>query len=78
MNKYEILEGLIKQWLNRAKEDYEEARKIGGVNCTGACIASGAIDAYNIILNDIQALKREFRIGYLGDVNGAGCDPDTI
>lgn len=59
MSKYKIIKELINERIDREKENYQEARELSGVNSPGACMASGAIDAYNTVLSDIAELERE-------------------
>lgn len=55
--KYDILKGLINEWIEREKENFEDAKKSAGVNCAGANMAIGAIDAYKQVLSDIKELE---------------------
>ena len=62
MSKYKILKELINDWIDREKENFDEARKSAGVNCAGAAMALGAIDAYKQVLSDIDELEQEASI----------------
>jgi hypothetical protein len=59
MSKYKILKELINEWLETETENYSEAMRLGGGNMPGACMASGAIDAYRTVLKDIEELEKE-------------------
>lgn len=58
MSKYDVLKELIGEWIEREKENFEEARQSAGVNCPGACMASGAIEAFRQVLSDIEEFER--------------------
>ncbi len=58
-DKYNTLKKLINEWVEREKENYDEAKKSGGVDCCGACLALGALDAYQQVLGDIKELERK-------------------
>jgi hypothetical protein len=62
MSKYEILKECIGEWLERERDNYEEAKKSAGTNCPGACMAAGAIEAYEQVLSDITELEKEVLI----------------
>jgi len=57
--KYLILKELISEWIEREMENYEEAVRLVGTECPGACLAAGALDAYQQVLRDIEELERE-------------------
>lgn len=56
-DQYKILKELINQWIEREEENYDEA-KVFGVDCAGAAMALGALDAYNQVLSDIASLEQ--------------------
>lgn len=58
-DKYKILKELINEWIEHETENYNEARSLAGINSPGACMASGAIDAYRQVLSDIEELQME-------------------
>lgn len=58
MSKYKILKEQIQEWIEREKENFDEARKYG-VNTPGASMAVGAIEAYEQVLRDIAELESE-------------------
>ena len=60
MKKYDKLKELINEWIEREKENYDEAKRSAGINCCGCCMASGALDAYKKVLADIKELESEF------------------
>lgn len=62
MNKYDVLVELIEEWIESEQESYEEARESAGVNCCGACMAQGALDAYRQVLADIASLQETAEI----------------
>jgi hypothetical protein len=57
--KYKIIKELIGEWIEREQENYEEAVESAGINCCGACMASGALEAYRQVLSDIESLEQE-------------------
>jgi hypothetical protein len=59
MSKYKILKELICEWIDREQENFSEAKQSAGINCPGACMALGAIDAYKQVLEDISSLEQE-------------------
>lgn len=56
---YKILKELINEWIELEKENYSEAKAVAGIDCAGACMANGAIDAYKQVLSDIEELEKE-------------------
>ncbi len=59
MSKYEILKEFIEESLEREKENFREASKSAGVNCAGASMAIGAVDAFEEVLTYIEELEEE-------------------
>lgn len=57
MNNYSALKEQIDDWIQREKENLEEATKVAGINCVGAGMAMGAIDAYEEVLSAILELE---------------------
>jgi hypothetical protein len=57
--KYDTLKELIGEWIEREEENLEEARASAGINCAGAGMAMGALDAYRQVLSDIADLEAE-------------------
>lgn len=58
MSKYTILKEQINEWIEREKQNLKEAMEDGGINCIGAGMAMGALDAYRQVLLDIEELER--------------------
>lgn len=59
MSKYAVLKEYISDWIYREEENFKDAKEAGGVNCVGAGMALGAIDAYRQVLADISELEKE-------------------
>ena len=59
--KYAILKELINDWIEREMYNLEEARLSAGIDCPGACLASGALEAYRQVLSDIEELETEMK-----------------
>ncbi len=58
MSKYAVLKELINEWIERERENMEEALP-SGVNCAGYCMAAGAFEAYCQVLSEIAELETE-------------------
>ena len=58
MNRCQILKELIRSKIENERENLNEARS-AGTNSPGYSMAIGAIDAYNIILSEIDELETE-------------------
>lgn len=51
---FEGFKGEIKDNLEKAEENYKEAKSVAGINSCGACNADGEMFAYNIVLDLIK------------------------
>jgi hypothetical protein len=56
-DKYKILKEAINEWIDLETENFNEAKASAGVNCAGAAMALGALDAYRQVLSDIKELE---------------------
>jgi len=53
------LKAQLSEWLDQAKEDAAEAVRVAGQNCYGAGFAEGEISAYEQVLEELEASRRE-------------------